>query len=108
MPRPFGSPVVLPLSRLNLAQQRRLTRQQFSGVLCIDELHLGEQTLLLGTDPIGDRVVGYLLVKANDPPHLRRFLLTLAYWGFDPKVVVTDGSSLYSATLQEVWPKAKH
>lgn len=96
------------LSRLNQAQQRRLTRKHFSGVLCLDELHLGEQTLLLCTDPIGDRVVGYLLVKANDQPHLRRFVLTLAYWGFDPKVVVSDGSSLYPAVLQEVWPKAKH
>jgi hypothetical protein len=39
---------------------------------------------------------------------MRRFLLTLAYWGFRPKVVVTDGSALYPAVLAEVWPKAKH
>ena len=96
------------LSRLNLAQQRRQTLRQFSGVLCLDELHLGDHTLLLATDPITDRVVGYLLVKANDQPHMRRFLLTLAYWGYDPKVVVTDGSTLYPATVQEVWPQAKH
>ena len=96
------------LARLNLAQQRRLALKQFSGVLCIDELHLGDHTLLLATDPITDRVVGYLLVKANDQPHMRRFLLTLAYWGFDPKVVVTDGSTLYPAVLAEVWPLALH
>jgi hypothetical protein len=96
------------LARLNLASQRRLALGQFSGVLCIDELHLGEHTLLLATDPITDRIVGYLLVKANDQPHMRKFLLTLAYWGYDPKVVVTDGSTLYPAVLQEVWPKAKH
>jgi hypothetical protein len=96
------------LARLNLAQQRRQTLRQESGVLCIDELHLGEHTLLLATDPITDRVVGYLLVKVNDQPHMRRFLLTLAYWGYDPKVVVTDGSTLYPKVLAEVWPKAKH
>jgi Transposase len=96
------------LARLNLAQQRQATLRQFSGVLCLDELHLGEHTLLLATDPITDQVVGYLLVKANDQPHMRRFLLTLAYWGFDPKVVVTDGSTLYPAVLKEVWPQAKH
>jgi hypothetical protein len=96
------------LARLNLSQQRRAALRQFSGVLCIDELHLGEHTLLLGTDPIADRVIGYLLVKVNDQAHMRRFLLTLAYWGFKPKVVVTDGSSLYPAVLQEVWPGAKH
>src|SRR5215211_3840719 len=30
------------LARLNLAQQRRRALEQFSGVVCIDELHLGE------------------------------------------------------------------
>jgi hypothetical protein len=96
------------LARLNLAPQRLATLRQFSGVLCLDELHLGDHTLLLATDPITGRVVGYLLVKANDQPHMRRFVLTLAYWGYDPKVVVTDGSTLYPAVLQEVWPEAKH
>src|SRR5262245_21197354 len=89
------------LARLNLASQRRLALEQFSGVLCVDELHLGEHTLLLATDPITDRIVGYLLVKANDQPHMRKFLLTLAYWGYDPKVVVTDRSTLYPAVPRE-------
>jgi hypothetical protein len=81
------------LSRLNLAQQRRVALEGFSGVLCLDELHLGAHTLLLATDPVADRVIGYLLVKANDQPHRRRFLLTLAYWGFQPKVVVTENGA---------------
>src|SRR5262249_44339584 len=34
--------------------------------------------------------------------------LTLAYWGFQPQVVVTDGSNLYPAVLKEVWPTARH
>lgn len=96
------------LGRLNLARQRHRALQQFSGLLCIDELHLGGQTLLLATDPIRDRIVGFLLVAANDQPHMRRFLRTLQYWGFEPKVVVTDGSNLYPAILAEVWPQAKH
>jgi hypothetical protein len=64
--------------------------------------------LLLATDPVADRVIGHLLVRVNDQAHMRRFLLTLAYWGFEPKVVVTDGSTLYPAVLAEVWPQAKH
>lgn len=96
------------LTRLSQGQQRRAALAQFSGVLCLDELHLGEHTLLLATDPISDQVVGYRLVRANDQAHMRCFLLTLAYWGFDPKVVVTDGSSLYPAVLAEVWPQSKH
>ena len=64
--------------------------------------------MLLATDPIADRVVGYRLVKINDQAHMRCFLRTLQYWGFEPKVVVTDGSNLYPAVLEEVWPAAKH
>jgi hypothetical protein len=96
------------LTRLRPVEQRRLALKQFSGLLCIDELHLGDFTLLLATDPIADRVIGYSLVKINDQAHMRRFLLTLNYWGFRPKVVVTDGSNLYPAVLTEVWATAKH
>lgn len=96
------------LGRLNLGSQRRRALKEFSGILCIDELHLGEQTLLLATDPIADRIVGFLLVRVNDQPHMRRFLRMLQHWGFEPKVVVTDGSNLYPATLSEAWPEAKH
>jgi hypothetical protein len=96
------------LARMGQADQRRLSRKQFSGVLGVDELHLGEYTLLLATDPLTDRVLGYSLVRINDQAHMRRFLLTLNYWGFRPKVVVTDGSNLYPAVLAEVWSTARH
>jgi hypothetical protein len=96
------------LTRLQEAPQRRAALEQFSSVLCIDELHLGEHTLLLCTDPLADRIIGYRLVQVNDQPHLRCFLRALQYWGYDPKVVVTDGSPLYPAVLAELWPRAKH
>jgi hypothetical protein len=96
------------LTQLGEAQQRRLAKKHFSGFVCVDELHLGDHTLLLATDPISDRILGWSLVRINDQAHMRRFLLTLQYWGFTPKVVVTDGSNLYPAVLQEVWPAAKH
>ena len=91
------------LARLNHAEQRRLARKHFSGYLCVDELHLGDYTLLLATDPIADRVIGYSLVKINDQAHLRRFLRLLQYWGFEPKVVVTDGSNLYPTVLASLF-----
>jgi hypothetical protein len=96
------------LARLGQAGQRRTCLERFSGVLGVDELHLGEYTLLLATDPVTDRVIGYSLVKVNDQPHMRCFLRALQYWGFQPDVVVTDGSNLYPAVLKEVWPQAKH
>src|SRR5947208_8074964 len=96
------------LARLSQTEQRRHALKHFGGFICIDEMHLGDYTLLLATDPISDRIIGYRLVKINDQAHMRCFLRTLQYWGFEPKVVVTDGSNLYPAVLKEVWPAARH
>ncbi|HYT87503.1 MAG TPA: transposase, partial [Gemmataceae bacterium] len=96
------------LARLDLAQHRRLVLERFSGTLCVDELHLGQYTLLLATDPLADLPVGFALVGANDQDHMRRFLHNLAGWGLRPEVVVSDGSNLYPALLAEIWPGAQH
>ena len=96
------------VARLDLAGHRRMVRERFSGTLCVDELHLGAYTLLLATDPLADLPVGFALVGANDQDHMRRFLRNLARWGLRPKVVVSDGSSLYPELLAEIWPEARH
>jgi hypothetical protein len=96
------------LARLNLPEHRRRTLENFSGTLCVDELHLGKHTLLLATDPISDEIIAFALVSVNDSAHLRRFLLMLKYWGFLPQVVISDGSNLYPSVLAEVWPRAAH
>src|SRR5207302_1108015 len=59
------------LRLLNLPGQRRRALERFSGILCVDELHLGKYTLLLATDPLADQVVGFALVRVNDQAHLR-------------------------------------
>jgi transposase-like protein len=87
---------------------RHWTLENFSGTLCVDEIHLGHRTLLLATDPINNFPVAFALVRANDQEHLRRFLHNLKNWGFAPKVVVTDGSNLYPAVLAALWPQARH
>jgi hypothetical protein len=87
---------------------RQWTLDNFSGTLCIDELHLGHRTLLLATDPLGDFPVAFALVASNDQDHLRRFLVNLRQHGFSPQVVVTDGSNLYPKVLAEIWPNARH
>lgn len=96
------------VARLNMAQYRRWALAQFSGTLCVDELHLGRYTLLLATDPLGDFPVAFALVDANDQDHMWRFLNNLKTWGFSPDVVITDGSPLYPAVLAELWPDARH
>ncbi len=94
--------------QLDLAEHRRFVLERFSGTLCIDELHLGRMTLLLATDPIQDMPVAFALVASNDQDHMRRFLKNLDTWGFQPEVVVTDGSNLYPTVLAELWPDARH
>src|SRR4051794_17534927 len=95
-------------ARLDMAAHRRKVLEHFSGTLCVDELHLGHFTLLLATDPISDLPVAFALVDKNDQEHMRRFLKNLKVWGFNPRVVVTDGSNLYPALLGELWDEAEH
>jgi transposase-like protein len=94
--------------QVEMPAYRQWTLANFSGTLCIDELHLGHRTLLLATDPVNDFPVAFALVRANDQDHMRRFLHNLQNWGFAPKVVITDGSNLYPSLLAEVWPQARH
>lgn len=94
--------------QLNMAEHRQQVLQRFSGVLCVDELHLGKFTLLLATDPIGDFPVAFALVSANDKEHMARFLRNLQAHGLPVKTAVTDGSPLYPTLLAELWPKAEH
>jgi hypothetical protein len=94
--------------QMDMAEYRQWTLQQFSGTLCVDEIHLGHRTLLLATDPLSDFPVAFALVRANDQDHMRRFLDNLKQHGFLPLVVVTDGSNLYPKVLAEVWPHAQH
>lgn len=94
--------------QLDLAQHRQEVLARFSGVLCIDELHLGKFTLLLATDPVGDFPVAFALVSANDKDHMERFLRNLQRHGLQVKIAVTDGSPLYPTLLAELWPTAEH
>jgi transposase-like protein len=94
--------------QLDGAAYRSWTLANFSGTLCIDELHLGKKTLLLATDPISNFPVAFALVSANDQEHMTRFLHQLQMHGFQPSVVITDGSNLYPAVLAAIWPQAQH
>jgi transposase-like protein len=94
--------------QVDMPAYRQWTLENFSGTLNLDEIHLGHRTLLLATDPLSDFPVAFALVSANDQDHMRRFLLNLKNLGFQPKVVVTDGSTLYPKILAELWPDARH
>lgn len=96
------------VGQLDHAAYRAWTLEQFSGTLSVDEIHLGQYTLLLATDPRADFPVAFALVRSNDQDHLARFLGQLKAHGFAPRVVITDGSSLYPTVLATLWPAAEH
>jgi hypothetical protein len=87
---------------------RKQVLSTFSGVLCIDEIHLGRRVLLLASDPIADNPVACALVSKNDAAHMIRFMRNLDNHGFSPHTVVSDRSHLYPLALGEVWPDAEH
>lgn len=87
---------------------RQLVLTEFSGTLCVDEIHLGSRVVLIATDPIADNPIACALVSRNDALHMQRFLQNLKNHGFDPKIVTTDRSLLYPATIQKIWPNSKH
>ena len=86
--------------------------QEFSGILCVDEVYQDELALLLAVDPAapdGDRLVGYQLVHGTvDADTTAVFLTHLKEAGIQPEEVITDGSGLYPAVLAKVWPAAAH
>lgn len=82
--------------------------REFSGVLCVDEIHLGHRVVLLASDPIADNPIACALVSSNDAAHMLRFLRNLKNHGFSPRTVISDRSPLYPKTIAEVWPEARH
>lgn len=90
------------------AEFRSKVHSEFSGTLCVDEIHLGHRVVLLASDPIADNPIACALVSSNDAAHMQRFLRNLKNHGFSANTVITDRSPLYPKTIAEVWPEAKH
>ena len=81
----------------------------FSGQIAMDEIYDGGLCQLVATDPIAYRQLDYeLLDHAATEEDVRKFCERLRAAGFDPQLVVTDGSKLYPPVILAVWPKAEH
>ncbi len=96
------------IKKFDGAEFRASVLSDFSGSLCVDEIHLGHRVVLLATDPLADNPVACALVSKNDGAHMQRFLQNLKNHGFSPETVITDRSPLYPGTIARVWPEAKH
>jgi len=80
----------------------------FSGVLCVDEVHDAGQTILFASDPLSDFTVSFELVETNDQEHMNAFLQKLKDRGLVVQVAITDGSPLYKDALQSYWVDLEH
>lgn len=79
----------------------------FSGYLAVDELYDGF-CVLVATDPVNDKTISVQLCKSATDKKLRRFLTHVKGLGIFPKVIITDGSTLYNRIPQQVWPEIRH
>jgi Transposase len=94
--------------QINMETHWTFVRTNFSGVLCIDEVHDSGRTILFATDPLGDFTVSFKLVENNDQDHMDAFLQALKERGLDVQVAITDGSPLYKDALQSYWAGGEH
>lgn len=94
--------------QINLETHWDFVRTNFSGVLCLDEVHDSGRTILFATDPLGDFTVSFNVVDKNDQVHMDMFLQALKDRGLKVEVVITDGSPLYKDSLQSYWADVEH
>ncbi len=94
--------------QINMESHWDLVRANFSGVLCIDEVHDSGRTILFATDPLGDFTVSFTLVDRNDQDHMNAFLQDLKDRQLHVQVAITDGSPLYKDALQSYWKDLEH
>lgn len=82
--------------------------ENFSGVLCLDEVHDSGRTILFATDPLNDFTVSFKLVEKNDQTNMDTFLQSLKDRGIEVIVAISDGSPLYKNCLQSWWQDCQH
>lgn len=59
--------------QITMEEHWDFVRANFSGVLCIDEVHDSGRTILFATDPRNNFTVSFALVEHNDQPHMDVF-----------------------------------
>ena len=94
--------------QINMETPWEFVLANFSGVLCLDEVHDSGRTILFATDPLGDFTVSFKLVETNDQDHMNAFLHALKDRGLDVQVAITDGAPLYKDRLQRYWADIAH
>ncbi len=86
----------------------QFVKANFSGLLCIDEVHDSGYTLLFATDPLNDFTVYFKIVEENNQVNMDAFLQALKDRGLEVLVAITDGSPLYKDSLRQWWKDIAH
>ena len=86
----------------------QFVQANFSGVMCVDEVHDSGQAILFATDPLNDFTLAFEQVEKNDQEHMDTFLQRLKDQGLKVAVAITDGSPLYKGSLQSHWAGIEH
>ena len=86
----------------------QFVKTNFSGILCLDEVHDSDRTLLFATDPLNDFTVFFKIVEKNDQANMDAFLEELKERGLEVFVAITDGSPLYKDSLKQWWKGLEH
>jgi Transposase len=94
--------------QINMETHWDFVRTNFSGVVCIDEVHDSGRTILFAPDPLGDFTVSCKVVENNDQDQMDTFLQALKDRGLNVQVAITDGSPLYKDSLQRYWAAIEH
>ena len=97
---------------MDMACYEAWARDNFSGVLCVDEVYDTGCCVLVASDPLNDMPIAYWIAERSDRcteadvqglfAELKRILAQ------DPEVVITDGSPLYGGLVGTTWPTAHH
>ena len=94
--------------QINTEEHWHFVKANFSGVLCIDEVHDADHTLLFATDPLNDFTVFFKIIEENDQVNMDAFLQELKNRGLVVLVGITDGSPLYKNSLITWWKDIEH
>lgn len=93
----------------NIRAWQHKARQNFSGQIAVDELYDGHYYILRAVDPLNETELDWFIGEGSPSKEdIRTFLQGLKDLGFEPELVVTDGSTLYPEVIASLWPDAQH
>lgn len=97
---------------LDMGPHERWAAENFSGVVCIDEVYDGSCCVLVATDPLNNITIAHWIAEQPDRCTEEDVLCLLGELNrilpYPPEVAITDGSSLYTRLITETWPHVHH